>query len=97
MPYVVNSYLLINIVDIILGEDAMQPEHLILETDQAGNLKGVPKLPPNKLVEMYVLFKDKPVKTAEILRKPNPEIAGKIKISGNIFDSLSENKWNLPK
>jgi hypothetical protein len=33
----------------------MDAERLILETDAAGNLKQVPKLPPNKQLEVIVL------------------------------------------
>ena len=30
-------------------------------------------------------------------REPHPEIAGKIKILGNIIDSVPEVDWNLPR
>jgi hypothetical protein len=42
----------------IIGNDPIFPmdaERLILETDAAGNLKQVPKLPPNKQLEVIVL------------------------------------------
>jgi len=34
----------------------MEAKRLILETDAAGNLKQVPKLPPNQQVEVIVLM-----------------------------------------
>ncbi|WP_045217114.1 hypothetical protein [Desulfonatronovibrio magnus] len=75
----------------------MKAQHLTLETDQAGKLKGVPPFPPNKQVEMYVMFKDKNDKIKQIVRKPHPDIIGKIKVKGNIIHSVPENDWNLPE
>ena len=74
----------------------MHTEHLLLETDKAGNLKGVPKFPPNKQVEVIFLILDKPVQKICTRRSPHRDIAGKIRIIGNIFDSAPENDWNLP-
>jgi hypothetical protein len=75
----------------------MHTEHLLLETDKLGNLRGIPKFPPNKQVEITFsvldTFEQKPCKK----RFPHKNIAGKMEILGNIFDSASEIDWNLPK
>ncbi len=74
----------------------MKAQHFTLETDQAGKLKGVPPFPPNKQVEMYVVIKDKYDNLNRNVRKPHPDIVGKVKVKGNIIESLPENDWNLP-
>ncbi|MGJ3247565.1 MAG: hypothetical protein ACFE0I_16010 [Elainellaceae cyanobacterium] len=38
-----------------MGNSAMDAERLILETDASGNLRHVPKLPPNKQLEAIFL------------------------------------------
>ncbi len=71
----------------------MYAERLILETDSSGNLKYLPKLPANKQFEtIFLVVKDmtKPAK-----RIPHPEIAGNIKIIGNIFESVPSSDWDF--
>lgn len=76
----------------------MSTERLLLDTDNKGNLKGLPKFPPNKKVEAIFLVVDGPdQKTTVARRLPHRDIAGKIQITGNIFDSVSEDDWNLSK
>ena len=64
----------------------MYAKRLILETDQYGYIKKPPKLPANKQFEaifLYAGFVNKRVK-----RTPHPDIVGKVKIMGDIFNSL---------
>jgi len=68
-------------------------ERLILETDQSGHLKEPPVLPANKKFEVIVLGLDNESKA--INRKPHSDIAGQIKISGDIFDSVPSSEWNF--
>jgi hypothetical protein len=75
----------------------MHMEHLVLETDKAGNLRGIPKLPPNKQVEVTFSVLDKPKQKPCKHRFPHRDIAGRMQIVGNIFDSVSEIDWDLPK
>jgi len=75
----------------------MHAERLLLETDKAGNLKGMPKFPPNKQVEAIFLIMDKPGQEKCTRRSPHRDIAGKTRIMGNIFESAPENDWNLPR
>jgi len=75
----------------------MNKERLILDTDSKGNLKGLPKFPPNKKVEAIFLIVDSPDQKTGTCRFPHRDIAGKIRIMGNIFDTVSESEWNLPK
>lgn len=75
----------------------MNKERLILDTDSKGNLKGLPKFPPNKKVEAIFLIVDRPDQKRGTCRFPHRDIAGKIRIMGNIFDTVSESEWNLPK
>ncbi|MCT7975566.1 hypothetical protein NG797_26110 [Laspinema sp. D5] len=74
----------------------MQVERLILETDELGNLKQIPKLPPNKQVEVTFRVLDD-VKDSPIKRRiPHPDLAGQVQIlSDNIMDSVPESDWEL--
>lgn len=74
----------------------MQVERLILEADGLGNLKQLPKLPPNKQVEVIFRVLDEAKDPAIKRRIPHPDLAGKIKIlSDNIIDSVPESEWEL--
>lgn len=64
----------------------MHAERLILTTDPAGNLAGLPKFPPNRKVEVILLLLDDIHGT----RCPHPDIAGKAVITGDIFDTSAE-------
>ncbi|MGB5156712.1 hypothetical protein [Desulfobacterium sp. N47] len=75
----------------------MNTERLLLDTDHKGNLKGLPKFPPNKQVEVIFLVIDKPKQNSFVRRFPHRDIAGKIRIIGNIFNTASEKDWDLPK
>lgn len=75
----------------------MHTGHLVLETDKSGNLRGIPKLPPNKKVEITFLVLDKTDQKSIKHRFPHRDIAGKMQITGNIFDSATESDWNLNK
>ncbi len=75
----------------------MHTERLLLDTDQKGNLKGLPKFPPNKKVEVIYMVLDRSEQKKSIRRSPHQDIAGKIRIMGNIFDTASDQDWNLPK
>ena len=75
----------------------MYAERLMLETDVAGKLIEMPKLPPNKQFEAIFLVISDSVLAVELSRRPHTEIAGKTKIIGDVFDSVSVSSWNLPK
>ncbi len=75
----------------------MYAERLILETDRSGILKHVPKLPPNKQIEIILLVLDDARVGRLLRRSPHPDIAGKIRIFGDIISSVPETDWNLPK
>jgi len=75
----------------------MNTERLLLDTDHKGNLQGLPKFPPNKQVEVIYLIVDKPEQKECTRRFPHRDIAGKMRIMGNIFDTASEKDWNLSK
>jgi hypothetical protein len=74
----------------------MYAERLILETDMAGKLKQMPKLPPNKQLEAIFLVIEDSTVSSNICRSPHPDIAGKVKIIGDVFDSAPVSAWNLP-
>lgn len=74
----------------------MYAERLILETDMAGKLKEIPKLPPNKQLEAIFLVIENSPPIPNICRSPHPDIAGKVKIIGDVFDSAPVSDWNLP-
>ena len=75
----------------------MYAERLMLETDVSGKLKQVPKLPPNKQLEAIFLVIADTAEAAIIGRSPHPDIAGKTKIIGDVFDSAPEQSWDFPK
>lgn len=75
----------------------MYAERLILETDLAGKLKQVPKLPPNKQLEAIFLVIADSGEAVIIGRTPHPDIVGKTKILGDVFDSVPEQGWDFPK
>jgi len=71
----------------------MYAERLILESDQFGKLKSLPNLPANKQFEsIFLVLKDV---TKRVKRTPHPDIAGKIKIMGDIFDSVPSSYWDF--
>jgi hypothetical protein len=71
----------------------MYAERLILETDISGNLKKRPKLPANKQFEAIFLMLEDVSK--RVKRTPHPDIAGKVKIMGDIFNSAPSSDWNF--
>lgn len=75
----------------------MHAERLILETDVAGKLKQMPNLSPNKQYEAIFLVIADSKATANTHRSPHPDIAGKVNIIGNVFDSAPVSAWDLPK
>ncbi|WP_394754386.1 hypothetical protein [Crenothrix sp.] len=68
-------------------------ERMIIETDTAGNLKQLPKLPANSQIEAIFLVMEE---QSQAVRQPHPDIAGKTIVVGDIFSSVSETDWNLP-
>ncbi len=75
----------------------MSKARFILDTDNKGNLKGLPQFPPNQKIEAIFLVIDRPDQKIHARRFPHKDIAGKVQIKGNIFDTVCENDWNLPK
>jgi hypothetical protein len=75
----------------------MDAEKLILETDASGNLRHIPKLPPNKQLEAIFLVVGNAAESDVKRRTPHPDIAGKVTILGNIIDTIPEADWNLPQ
>jgi hypothetical protein len=71
----------------------MTVQRLILETDALGNLKQVPHLPPNQKLEVTILAVGELAGQGQ--RQPHPDIAGKIKITGDIFDSIPAADWTV--
>lgn len=75
----------------------MDAERLILETDASGNLKQVPKLPPNRRLEAIFLVLDNLTDFPVKKRTPHPDIVGKIKILGDVIHTVPETDWNPPQ
>ncbi len=73
----------------------MNTDRFILYTDRNGNLKGLPKFPPNKQIEALFSVIDQEDATKCVRRSPNPDIAGKIRIKGNIYDTVDEKDWDF--
>jgi hypothetical protein len=75
----------------------MYAERLMLETDEAGNLKRVPKLPPNKQLEIILLVVGDAPTGQALRRRPHADIAGKTRILGDLISTVPETDWNLPR
>jgi hypothetical protein len=76
----------------------MHAERIILETDTQGNIKNAPRLPPNRHVEaIFLLLDEGETPTAsKQRRRPHPDIAGRLTISGDVMSSAPDKEWNLP-
>jgi len=71
----------------------MYAERIILETDHTGKIVNTPTLPANKQVEaIFLVLEDAKTK---IKREPHPDLVGKFKIVGDIFESSPTSDWNL--
>jgi hypothetical protein len=52
----------------------------------------------DRRVEIIVLTLDEPVEESpRPHRRPHPDIAGRVKILGDIFDSAPESDWDSPR
>jgi hypothetical protein len=63
----------------------MSTVRVVLYTDSHGSLMGLPKFPPNKKVEVVFRIIDPAEAPVHPRRFPNPEIAGRVEIMGNIL------------
>jgi len=74
----------------------MYAERLMLETDKAGSVKRMPRLPPNTRLEAIFLVVDAPAAACGVRRHPHADIAGKVQVLGDVMGSVPETDWNLP-
>lgn len=77
----------------------MQAQKLLLKTNAQGKLEGLPVFMPNQTVELILLFNEENTPVAKrVYRKPPTELAGKIKILGDIISPvIEENDWDALK
>ena len=74
----------------------MYAEKLIIKTDHFGNLPFLPKLPANQQFEViFLAIENNNLSNQVKKRRPHPDIAGRLKIMGNIINSIPESEWNL--
>ena len=73
----------------------MRAEKIVLETDSNGRLVGIPQLPVNRRIEAIFLILDEKRLFNNIKRQPHPELAGRVKITGDILDSAPTSDWDL--
>lgn len=73
----------------------MQAQRLILETDPAGNLKQIPKLPPNKQIEGIFLVLSDISENSPPKNAPHPDLIGKVQIMTEIFESIPDTDWEI--
>ena len=71
----------------------MHAERVILETDEFGNVTGLPKLPPHSRVEaIFLVLADE----AAVPRSPHPSLAGKTHIVGDIVaPAIDGADWDM--
>ena len=72
----------------------MQVQRLFEQVKDRRVLIELPSDFNDRRVEIIVLTMDEPF-PASGHRRPHPEIAGQIKIHGDILDSAPENDWGL--
>ncbi len=73
----------------------MYAERLIVETDHLGSPKHFPKLPPNKRLEVIVRVLNDAQEGR--LRSPHRDVAGKVRIIGDIINTVPQTDWDLPE
>ena len=57
----------------------------------------MPLLPPNKQFEIIILDLNETKEIREKkIRKPHPDLKGKVKILGNVINNTSQDMWDLP-
>lgn len=72
----------------------IQAERVLLETDDEGNLIGLPKLPPNSRLEAIFLLLEDPV-TQPTKRTPPLILKGAVTALDASFEpSLSDEDWD---
>ena len=65
----------------------MQAERIILETNPSGKIKNIPRIAANKKIEAIFLVINDDAPQPE-KRVPHPDIAGKVKITGDLFNTV---------
>ncbi len=75
----------------------MYAKKIILETDTKGIIRKIPVLPANKKYEaIFLVIEDLSEKRVSE-RKPHSNIAGKIELKGDIFNTVPKSDWDLPQ
>ncbi len=72
----------------------MQVERLFEQVKDRQVLIELPDDFNNRRVEIIVLTVDEPL---PVRRRPHPDIAGYIKINGDVLGSVPEADWDLPR
>ena len=72
----------------------MQVQRLFEQVKDRRVLIELPDDFNNRRVEIIVLTVDEP---APVHRRPHPDIAGQVKIHGDILGSVPETDWDLPQ
>ncbi len=68
----------------------MNKRDIVISTERR---RYLPKLPANKQFEtIFFVLKDV---TKRVKRTPHPDIAGKVKIMGDIFESVPSSDWDF--
>jgi hypothetical protein len=76
----------------------MQAEKWILETDEQGQLRGLPALPPHTSVEVILLFASPKPQTTLPKRQPPAELAGQVTILEDLLDPVAPaEEWDALK
>ncbi|POQ98380.1 hypothetical protein AU468_13575 [Alkalispirochaeta sphaeroplastigenens] len=71
----------------------MIAEKIFVDTDENGNIKKLPTLPPNKHIELIILIEESKKDEKKVIREPSQILSGKMTIKDDIF--TSENEWTL--
>jgi hypothetical protein len=71
----------------------MRAERLVLETDEQGQIKGLPVLPPKARVEVIVLLLEESAGQPK-RRRPSPALKDMMQIVGDITSPVAdESDW----
>jgi hypothetical protein len=71
----------------------MYAERMIVESDQFGSLKALPKLPANKQLEAIFLIVSSGNESH--CRQPHRDVAGKMRLVGDVVNCVPASDWDL--
>lgn len=73
----------------------MHADRIVVKTDSRGRIKGLPTFAPNHRFE--VVIREIGPTVSQPVRRPDPAVAGKLHVFGDVFSTVGDGDWNLPR